>query len=241
MQNDIKIEYCDKHLENKIEGFCEDCKEFFCKECKVNHLGHLTKTLNKFCEERKNTILSKISINEFMVQLKGRTDKTIKERQKLDKDYDDINKTIALKETTIDESRRDCYRDEIERIEAVTRYLVGLEDEASTIALKNACEEAIVFFDLEDKIKGEFAECLEEVEKMKEIEGEIKTNILFRVFENLLCLSRCTVEFVFIGSAEIILYFSKHFLDLAIKVDRKGKFKKKKIIKIMLKLMKKWQ
>ena len=77
MQTDIKIRYCKTHPKKEINGFCERCKEFFCKECAVDHIGHEIVEVENYCKDRK------ISIYELAAQLEEKKKKMIEIATKL--------------------------------------------------------------------------------------------------------------------------------------------------------------
>ena len=72
------------------------------------------------------------------------------------------------------------YNLELERMEAATRYLIGLEEEALTITIKSACEEAIKLFNLEKKIRKEFKTLDDSLANAKERVEEILKSTLER-------------------------------------------------------------
>ena len=166
--DDVKIRYCETHPGKEIIGFCEKCNAFFCKKCVMGHIWHKMIKLEDFCEEKKKSVLDKISIDDLIVQLEGRRDEATKTREKLDKDYNDIEKRVIIKE-----DKEDIYEHELGRLETISRYLVGLEEEASTVVLKNACEEAIELFDLEEEIRNELVRCSEGTRRVQELKREL--------------------------------------------------------------------
>ena len=178
IQADFKIRYCKKHPEAKINGFCEKCREFFCKECIEDHMDHDIESLKKFCKERKKNVLSQISLSELSNYLKEKNDEITKTREILDKELKETNKNIVLKERVIKDGKEETFKEEIGFVESVERYLVELEDKASSITLRKACEDALELFDIEDEIKEEFEtmeKSLEDAkEKVKELEKELE-------------------------------------------------------------------
>ena len=156
-QSDLKIRYCKAHPKKEINGFCEECKEFFCIKCVMNHLEHKgLKKLETFCKERKESVLSQISFKELPPQLEKKNEEMVETREKLDKELEDTNKDVTLKEGVIKGGKEEVFKEEMRLIEAATRYLVELEDKASSIALRDACEDAMELFNIEDKIRQEF-------------------------------------------------------------------------------------
>lgn len=174
---ELSVRYCETHPESRIEGFCEECKKFFCNNCAVDHTGHTTKTLDKFCEERTKDILAKISVWELATQLENEREEMSMIEKRLQKNRKDARREIALKEV-VAESAEENFNQEIGYLEAIIRSLVSLEEKASTAVLKSACEEAVALFDLEDKIRGEFEALKKDLEdakgKMEEIDREIE-------------------------------------------------------------------
>lgn len=150
------IIHCKVHQEQEIIGFCNDCKTLFCKECVRDHIEHKMQKLESFCEEKKKSVLKQISVKELSTQLEEKRNKMIKRRENLDIDQNSVKREINFKKRIIGENREDSFSQEIERMDAATRYLMGLEENASTVTLKNACVKATELFDLKDKIREEF-------------------------------------------------------------------------------------
>ena len=155
MQTDLRIGCCGTHSTRGITGHCNDCREFFCEECSKDHAGHATVKLEDFCEEGKKSVLSQISTRGLSIQLEERRAKMVETRKTLKKDRKDAEKAIRIKEEAVKDKEENISL-ELARLEAVTRCIVELEDEASTVAFWNACEEAKRLFDLEDEIREEF-------------------------------------------------------------------------------------
>ena len=110
--------------------------------------------------------------------MKKRRKEIIKKGKELQEDYRDIRKIVHLKEAMIGNNKEDNFTQKLERMEATTRYLVELGNEASTMLLKNACEITLIFFNLENKIREEFEMAKSSLEsargKMKEMNKEIR-------------------------------------------------------------------
>lgn len=147
---------CRKCPVKDIKGYCDDCKVFFCKECMEDHIDHEIVSTKKFCEGKKKDILSQVSELELSSQLKEKMQRTLEKRENLNKNQNDITKEIASKEVLVGENKDGCLKQELGRLEAATKYLTELEKEALTVTLKDACEDAMKHFNLEDKIRGEF-------------------------------------------------------------------------------------
>ena len=152
MESDITVRCCRECPVEDVQGYCDTCKSPFCKKCMGNHIGHTTEKLKDFCRQKKKEVLNQISVRELSVQLEEKRKDVITKGKRLKVDGDNTKRLIKEKEEASKNAEQN-YSQEIERMEAVTRYLIGLEDEASTYTLKNACEEAMKLFDLEDKIK----------------------------------------------------------------------------------------
>ena len=165
-QTNLKIRYCNEHWERRIEGFCEYCKEFFCEECAEDHIGHKATRLEDFCRERKKNVLSQISVEEVPVQLERKRREVNKEGKKLKEDREDAKRVSNVKKKAI-KNKEEKLEQEFEHLEGVTRYLTGLEEEASTVTLKDACKRAIEVFDIKDKIREEFETLEDSLEDMK--------------------------------------------------------------------------
>ena len=155
MQTGFKIECHRAQSIKNILGFCDTCKVSFCKECIVDHIGHKTVKIMNYCEERKKSVLDQITTPELTVQLEEKRKEMTEKRNKLQKDFEDTRGVVKMKEKLM-ENKEENYRLEIGRMEATTRYLIGLEEEALTTTLKSACEEAMKLFNLEKKIREEF-------------------------------------------------------------------------------------
>ena len=174
----VKIRYCKLHSEKEINGFCEDCEEFFCKECMEDHMDHEIESLKKFCKERKENILKQVSVSELSAHLKKKEDELTKTKDKLYKELENTNEMITLKETVIKDGKEAAFKQEMCCIEAVCKYLIGLEDKASSVTLKNACEDAMGhFINIKDGIRKEFETIEKELEtakiRMRELEKEL--------------------------------------------------------------------
>ena len=176
MQTDIKIRCCKTHPKKEINGFCEECKEFFCRECMEDHIGHTMTKLKDFCEKRRKDVLGQITTSDLSTQLKAKGEEMIKTREKLQKDQRYAKGEIRTKEN-IAKNKEKNFSQEVERLETVTKCLLGLGEEALTVALRNACEESLKNFDIEEEIRKEF-ETLESSlrdakKKVRELEKEL--------------------------------------------------------------------
>lgn len=171
------VRYCETHPESRTEGFCEERKKFFCHNCAVAHARHATKTLDILCEERTKDVLAKVSVWELATRLENEREEMSMIEKKLQKNRKDAKREIALKEAVAESTEENFYQ-EIGCLEAIVRCPVGLEEKASTVVLKNACEGAVALFDLEDKIRGEFEALKKDLEdakgNMEELDREIE-------------------------------------------------------------------
>ena len=167
IQTEIKINCCKECSVEDIEGYCNSCEKFFCKECRRTHLLHETETLDEFYESRKKKILDEVTIEDLTMKLEEKRSEDVKEGKKLYKEYKNIKREIR-----IGENRDTICEEEIECLEMVTRYLAELKEEVFTVTLKNACEEGIKVFNVEDKIKEEFEGLERSLKEMKtKVEG----------------------------------------------------------------------
>ena len=177
-QTKVKIRYCKRHPEKEINGFCEESEEFFCRKCMEDHLDHDTVSLKRFCGEKRRNILEQVSVRGFSAQMKEKNDEMIKIREKLDKELKDTNKDITLKEEVLKDGKEEAFKEEMVFIEAGSKYLLELEDKVSTVALKDACENAMELFNIEDKIREEFETMEKDLEdariKVKELEKQLE-------------------------------------------------------------------
>ena len=155
MQASIGVRCCKTRQVKDIKGFCDTCKEPFCKRCFENHIGHTIVKLKDFYEERKKDVLDQISTEELSIQLERKREEIPKTRKMLYKSRKDTKEAIKVKEGII-ENKEENFKLEIERLDAVNRYLIGLEGEALTVALKDACNNSLKYFNIEDKIRKEF-------------------------------------------------------------------------------------
>ena len=71
MHTDIKIGCSRERSINDIIGYCYTCKELFCKECMVGHIGHETQKVKDFC------INMKVSVHELATQIEEQSKKRI--------------------------------------------------------------------------------------------------------------------------------------------------------------------
>lgn len=149
--NENKIGYCKLHPTKKINGFCNDCNAPFCKNCMEDHIDHKIVSLRKFGEESKKSVLNQISIEGLSTQLEKKRSEVVREMEKLDENHRKANEVITLKENMMGENKTKIYEQELERLEAITQYLSWSEREASTVALKNACEKSLKNFNVEEK------------------------------------------------------------------------------------------
>ena len=133
--------------------------------------------LRDFCEKRKKDILGQITTSELSTQLKAKEEEMIKTRRKLQEDQKCTEGEIRTKENIIKDKKKNLSR-EVERLEAVNRYLLGLGEEALTVALKNSCEESLKNFDIEEKIRKEFETLESSLEdakkKARDLEKELE-------------------------------------------------------------------
>ena len=164
---DIKITCCEERPAKDIIGFCDDCKEFFCRECVVNHVGDTTLKLENYCEERKNDLLDQISTEALIARLKLKRNELVMAQKKQCEKHKKDNEMVVLKTAIMGENKTKIYEEELERLEGVVKYLVGLEEEASTVTLKKACKKSLKNFGLEDEIKKEFKSLEKDVENME--------------------------------------------------------------------------
>ena len=178
MQTDVNIRCCIECPVKDIKGYCNECKEFFCKECVMNHIGHKIVNINDFCEERKKNIIDQVSTLELSIQLERRRDEMNEMREKLDRDHNKVTKEISLKEAMIGGNKEKLYEQEFDSLDTVTRYLIELEDQVSTITLKDACKKAMKIFNIKEDIRVEF-ETLDTTladmkRKKEEMDNELK-------------------------------------------------------------------
>ena len=177
MESGITIECCEECPIKDIGGYCNTCKSLFCKKCVLDHVGHATMKLEEFCEKKKKNVLDQISISEISTQLEKKWKKVVTKGKKLNVDGKNTKILLNIKEKAA-ENKDENYELEIGRMEDATRCLLGLEEEASTVALRNACEEALKLFDLEETIKKEFKTLDDSIadakRRMKEMKKEMK-------------------------------------------------------------------
>lgn len=107
----------------------------------------------------------------------------MKKGRRLYKDCESTERVIRIKENAA-KNKEENYSLELTRLEAVNKYLLGLEEEASTVTLKDACIKSLKYFNLEERIKKEFETletCIEngkrEVEKMKNKIRKLKVEV----------------------------------------------------------------
>ena len=112
--------------------------------------------METLCEEKKDIVLEQITLEELAPLLKKKNKKVAKTREKLYGKLEDANKDATLKESVIRDGKEEIFKEEMRLVETATRCLVGLGDEASSVALKEACEDAMEFFNIENKIRKEF-------------------------------------------------------------------------------------
>ena len=87
MQAKINIKCCKERPIKDIRGYGNICKKILCRRCAGDHMGHNIYSLEKFCEEKKKSVLSQISFEEISTQLKKRRDDTPKTAKKLLNEY----------------------------------------------------------------------------------------------------------------------------------------------------------
>ena len=136
-QSEIRVECCRKCPVKDIKGYCEDCKEPFCKECFEKHIGHKMVNLKDFCEEKEKAVLDQISVRGISVQLEYKRKEIMSKGNKLQEELENAERAVKVKEDFV-KNKEENYKLELGRMEAVIRYLVGLEEETSTVVLKNA-------------------------------------------------------------------------------------------------------
>ena len=134
--------------------------------------------METLCEEKKDIVLEQITLEELAPLLKKKNKKVAKIREKLYGELEDANKDATLKESVIKDGKEEIFKEEMRLVETTTRCLVGLGDKASSAALKEACEDAMEFFNIENKIRKEF-EALEKAlddarTRVKELEKDLE-------------------------------------------------------------------
>ena len=67
----------------------------------------------------------------------------IKKKEELDREKKNVRERLIPMEVIVEGGKEKIYEQEMGRLEAVTRYLIGLEEEASSFTLKRACGEAL--------------------------------------------------------------------------------------------------
>ena len=134
--------------------------------------------LETLCEEKKDIVLEQITLEELAPLLKKKNKKVAKIREKLYGELEDANKDATLKESVIKDSKEEIFKEEMRLVETTTRCLVGLGDKASSVALKEACEDAMEFFNIENKIRKEFEALEKGLEdartRVKELEKDLE-------------------------------------------------------------------
>lgn len=167
-QTGARVVCCRECPVGDVRGYCGDCRRPFCRECMEDHIGHGAERLGDFCERRRRDILSQVSLWELAVQLEGRRAEMAAECEALASERRDVERCVALGEN----SDAACER-ELERLEGAVRFLVGLEEEAATVALKSACSEALGLFDLADRVRAELRALTEGLESARARAGEL--------------------------------------------------------------------
>lgn len=134
--------------------------------------------METLCEEKKDIVLEQITLEELAPLLKKKNKKVAKTREKLYGELEDANKDATLKESVIKDGKEEIFKEEMRLVETAARCLVGLGDKASSVALKETCEGAMEFFNIENKIRKEF-EALEKGlddarTRVKELEKDLE-------------------------------------------------------------------
>ena len=110
IQADIKVRYCRTHPKKDIIGFCKECNVFFCRRCVHLHIDHGIESVKKFCEEGRENLLKKVSMQEFCTQLEEVKNEVTNKRDKLRKERNNINKEVDIMETIIKKNKEEIYK-----------------------------------------------------------------------------------------------------------------------------------
>ena len=161
---DIRIRCCRECQVEDIGGYCNDCREFFCRECVEVHVEHEIEFLRAFYKNRKKAILDKAAMWEVAIQLEKRRSEIVETIKVLKKEYEDIKREVKTVE-----NRDAIYDKEIKRINRAIIYLGEAEKKAFSPTIKNIYKELVEKLNVEGKIREEFETMENGLEEKKEV------------------------------------------------------------------------